>query len=195
MANQHPSWSAAELQKLHDSPHLSHAELGALLGRSAASVQTRRSRLRTQGADIPPMRNSPAATLSRRALLAKTCTSCGLLLDADWYSKRADGRRMSKCRSCRAVHNGSSQADKPARRLAQEYTAAHAERNGAEWTDAELAIIGGSDLTLAEMALHLGRSLSAVINARHRSGIADRRVALAEPVETWRIHLPACVNH
>lgn len=188
------AWTESEDAVLRENPDLTAKEIALRLGRNHHVVQKRRIKLGLRPSNDGERKNRRAHAIGRRTVVAKTCTACGLLLDAYWYGVRVDGRSESRCRACRSRLNQSQERRGSWFQAAQSVTKSAAIREGDEWTESDYAILTQPDLSLVEMALALGRSYASVANARHYGGASDRLPALGEPEETWVIKRHAVVS-
>ena len=144
--------------------------------------------------------------MDHRTLIARTCTKCGLLLDARWFGRRREaGRRgtMTRCKKCqrssRRVETSRAYREANRGRWAvssaesmrrfQDATRPTAINNRKEWTSRDLETLADPDLSLYEKALLLGRTYSAVTARAHLIG-ARSRTALGDPTrQEWVIRL------
>ena len=144
--------------------------------------------------------------MDHRTLVARTCTGCGLLLDARWFGPRREaGRRgtMTRCKKCqvssskaetqaayREANRGRwAVASAESKRRFQDATKPSAVNNRKEWTSRDLETLADPDLSLYEKALTLGRTYSAVTARAHLIG-ARSRTALGDPTrQEWVIRL------
>lgn len=186
-----------ELDFVADYQHFTAAEIGRHLGRTTQSINAMRRKLRESGAiGSAPSAKSPWQ-VGARPLVAKTCSECGLLLDASWFASRCNtrpGHYQSRCRKCMAASN-------KARNKITRHTAKFAERLQAlsldtatrtrqEWTHAEMELLRDETKTNFEKAVTLGRSYYAVGSQMSKMGLRSRKPELGDPTEAqWYIHL------
>lgn len=169
------------------------AELARELGRSPASVWSRRSRLRRAerepGRDVTGVMRVPKGA-PRSWLIAKSCRRCLLLLPRSEFGERPEGGWASICRRCNSAQVSDRRADAEYRaqfdartrgnQHAKQREAVEAARNHRkEWTGPELELVMRDDLTDREKAEKLGRTFYAV---RH----IIRRINRSDPV---KVHL------
>ncbi len=179
------AWTAADDAFMVANPGLSHAATAQAIGRTIEAVRQRRYKLRLRGVRVGELEANQMKPwhVGERRLLAKTCSGCGLLLDAEWYRPARPGRPVTKrlCRKCTSTERG----------MRQPWDARPVETEGPrtkyEWTDADVAILDREDLSLNEMAQALGRTYAAVSTARRTFGARARWTPLPDPVEAWRI--------
>lgn len=129
----------------------------------------------------------PARRGRNRTLLAKTCTTCGVLRLANEYGLTGHSRSPDpKCKGCHAeAVRGSEKWRKRYSsiqrldRQRQASTIAGASRRGQQWTGPELEIALREDLTSVVAAKMLGRTKYAVetMRRRHRREPMIQRVA------------------
>lgn len=197
-------YTEAEDFILLDTPHLTCEQVGRMLGRTARSVQKRRGQLKGREGitafRVPGLakgrQHAHPWKVGARPLIAKSCLCCGVLLNSSRYDKYASGRWRERCRRCAQSpqrRRGDVAKARARENQLQRYTADHATRSWAEYTEADMAVISDPAKSLFRMALETGRTLSAVRNARQRYGIADRTpgVPLGDLDEAqWVIRLP-----
>lgn len=198
-------WKSEENQIILEfGPRMTSESLTKLLpGRSVKAVATQRNRLGVSGPEPMQMK---VTNIGARPLLAKTCTACGRLLQAEWFGR--DNRRgsrswRSRCRICRGLMEQSSHylnpttAQKDRKKeaasdwvaRAQELTRSRANRNNAEYTSKDHEVLMDSELTILQKALRLERTYSAVASACIRAGYRSA-YGLGEPTDLWLIFNP-----
>lgn len=184
-------WTTEEDDYLRTHPHLTARDIGRHLDRHYSAVDKRRRLLGVSPGGIGERKNRKPNAIGTRTVVAKTCTACGLLLDAEWYLLRRDGRYASKCRVCKSAFDaGRDSRDRGWKDRVEAVAAETISRDRAEWTEADYAVIVDPSLTLLQMAAKLGRSYSAVANRRCLIGVGDPRALLGQPVENWVIRRP-----
>ncbi len=141
-----------------------------------------------------PVRSSLAPWhVADRTVLARTCTACGRLLDAEWFHRRNTlpypKALMSACIRCtNDVSQHGDDRRRERRATAWREVAAVADRNNYEWTDREDAVLMRTDMTVEQMARSLGRTVPAVRHRRRKiEAPALPCPTRVVPVETWRI--------
>jgi hypothetical protein len=114
-------------------------------------------------------------SIGRRRLLAATCTKCGVLHDGRKFqvSKNGTAHVCSGCRRVRQLARPGAlekhrQGAREREKRINDQSRPGAHRGGMEWTGVELEVVSRRDLTRAEMARALGRTISAVSQARTR---------------------------
>lgn len=184
-------WSKAEDEFLIANCSMTAAVAGAHLGRTEGAVVMRRVGLRGAGATTTRFgRNLSPTNIGSRPLLAKTCLGCGLLLQAQWFAKRA-ASRTNKCVRCRATK---VQRQRPSAKAAQDryqaLTIPGASHSGEPWSGPDLAILQNPDMTLMQKALMTRRTYSAVTSKCHSHGYRSH-VGLGDPErDQWKIDNP-----
>mgnify|MGYP000963377153 CR=1 FL=1 len=186
-------------------PHFTAEQIGRHLGRSTAAINSMRSTLRSRGVDLstaawateknPWMRGA-------RPLVAQSCRKCGLLLDESWFTSRGQnrpGHRRTICRKCAArdlsANNKVKRHTQRAAARLQAASLAWAERNGQEWTDAELDALTDLSRTNFEKSIALKRSYFAVCTAMSNAGLRERVPELRDPTDAqWVIRLRADIE-
>lgn len=135
--------------------------------------------------------------VGERRVLARTCTGCGRLLDAQWFSRRRTGTSPLALRpTCvRCTNDAKARYVDGPKRVAQwkakrGAVALLADRSGYEWTGPDDAVVLRTDLSLEEMARLLGRTIPAVSHRRTQICAPSLAIDRLEPVETWRIGTP-----
>lgn len=180
------------------------ADVGRDLGRSKASVQNARHKLRRVGlagfATTPHKRPQPHE-VGLRTLLAKTCPRCGLLWGGGEFQPMARGFHPL-CRACRSAERRAATAAPARAGYRQAYVAAMEEvtrslatqtkpyraSSGEPWTERDLASLGDRTLTTPEVAAKLGRTWQAVHAACKRYDVRrPREVATRLPTGRWQI--------
>ncbi len=162
-------WSAEEDEFLRSVPNFSAEQVGRRLGRSRDAVSSRRSLL---GLPWPGARAADPTSVGRRPLVAKTCTQCGLLLDATWFGHDNRGCWKTECRRCRQerTHKPETQsvASKRAQRnneRLQALSLPYAIRHREVYVERDDEVLRDPDLSNIEKAITLGRTYKAVTQA------------------------------
>lgn len=204
-ASETQRWMAEENQIILDfGSRMTSESLAKLLpGRSAKATAEQRRRLGVRG---PEPAQTKVTNIGARPLLAKTCTACGRLLQAEWFgrdTRRGSTSWRSRCRICRGLMEQSSHyhnptpAQKERKReasadwiaRAQELTRSRATRNNVQYTSKDHEVLSDPDLTILQKALSLGRTYSAVASACLRAGHRSA-YGLGEPTDLWLIFNP-----
>lgn len=163
-------------------------KLADFLGRTHSEVHTEIGRLRRNGLVAPKSKISMNPnTVAGRPLIAKTCPKCGHLRGAEWFNKshtRSAGSRPTyqpNCRQCETSRSKETMREKKHREhhgkyvaKLQSYTLERAEKNGQEWTSADLEILSSTDKTTFQKALELKRTYLATSAALHRNGLTSK---------------------
>jgi DNA-binding CsgD family transcriptional regulator len=197
-------WSESELDFIALSDDLTAGQIAKHLGRTVASVNHARKRLREIGQlasllDGGAHRVNPRS-VGTRILVAKTCSRCGLLLDASWFGFRAGsdrrGQRLSACRKCLASetkeYTRRTKAPTKFQQKLQAVTLEKATNLGKEWTSSELELIADPNRTNFEKAIILGRSYYGVATRCAKLGLRSRKEELGDPTDDqWIIKLRA----
>lgn len=89
-----------------------------------------------------------------------------------WHEEYSRGRYLTKKPAIRQQIMAQYRAD-------QAETLPQARRYGYMWTGPELELASRDDLTSKQVALMTGRTLSAVVNVRHRLSTDPRKISLA----------------
>ena len=142
---------------------------------AASAVRNANATLR-KGGIVSPQISSPYR------LLARTCTGCGDLLTTPDHLLRKDAGAVPPCRTCRVRQTLAAKhkrlvrdeafaqlmrdRQKIQRRRKQADTVDGAHNNKKEWTGAELEMASRYDLTAAQIAARLGRTLYSVKHMR-----------------------------
>ena len=171
--------------------------------RTAGGVKSRRQQLtKLTGVAFGDYqtRNKHPLHIHGPRLVAKTCTTCGLLLGPEWYSDYRPGRGYNgRCRKCsselsasrgwRKDEPGQTDAGKESKRYWQNESLLTADRAGMEWTEVDHRVAADPDLTIIEKAKRLRRTYFAVHNMTQRNGYPSRHPLprIGEPVESWVI--------
>ncbi len=154
-------------------PALTRAQAAARLGRTIASIEARRHKLRATGAYDASRVNLPAGRA--HWLIAKTCLICGLLLPREAFARRKPQRGgpwSSECYECMARQARERIA------AAQGRTRSIAVSRGKIWTGVEDDLVMRDDLTMEELAVLLERTYAAVVGRRRN---VRRRLARLHP--------------
>lgn len=194
------AWSEDDDAFLRGVPHFSSVQIARHLGRSVYAVRNRRQRIGAKGRQWTEC--SPGF-VGGRTLLAKTCTVCGLLLNASWFHAGGRGGWNSRCVACVPKEDASTQAARNARtyqkRLeqsrrgsarAQELSLSTAHRSGQPWLEADHKVLADPDLTVLEKAITLERSFYATKQVLSRNEYRSK-VGRGDPVVgQWVIDNP-----
>lgn len=125
--------------------------------------------------------------LGSRTLVAKTCADCGEMLDAERFHRGATSYD-AVCYGCRYRRDWArltSEEQRAKKRSdwrrdgERNRTTRDRERHGHLWTSWELELVVRSDLTAAEVAERVGRTIAAVEFARHRAHTEPKFARLA----------------
>lgn len=170
-------WTDYENDLLRDVRYTAQQLSEMLPGRTKSAVQKQRSSLQ-----IPEFANG-ATRIAGRPLLAKTCRTCGLLLQGKWFTLDKKRRKWtSSCKKCRESQSDGIYRQNPVRvknksaaskefyRQMQELTMATADRHRFPWTESDHKVLANPDMTFLEKALSLGRTYNSVRTACVRSG-------------------------
>lgn len=194
-------WTDDEIEVLRRTVHLTARDVAKQLGRTYSSVRAMRHRLSKdegitylQGAAYNPN------YVGSRRLLAKTCLGCGLLLPADWYTRRGSAGGLKRgwtdrCTRCfgRSTKPRLSEAGKGpsrSRKKLQQITRDRAVRHGEPWLDSDHQVLRDSRLTIFEKAIKLGRTYEATTAACSSNGYTSR-VGKGDPMQgAWHIDNP-----
>jgi hypothetical protein len=168
----------------------------ALPGRTPIAIYNRR---RLLGLKVLEPNELKPQKLGARPLVAKTCTTCGLLLQAEWYRWRPKDRCWSSsCRRCMGNRTGQWFAENPAPRgersasfvqRMQLLTHPLARRRGEPYTDADQRVLSDPELSLLQKAVRLERTYAGVATECALNGYRSH-VGLGEPTDVWVIHNP-----
>lgn len=191
------SWTLAENEILREhAGALSAKGLVKLLpGRSQQSIESQKHKLRIKTG--PAVRNNPRAVGSR-TLIARTCTVCGLLLPASWFSiKKRNGGRLSQCRKCSPAQKYANGTTVKTRRNSREYadkaqalTLETATRKGLEYTESDHAIMSDPTNTALSKALAMNRTYAATATALSANGYKSARALGDTLTDQWLIDNP-----
>lgn len=198
-------WLTHEDALLLATPHVSSQELANQLpGRTKYSVSWRRRHI---GAVVTlGRRNMDPFTQGSRFLVARTCLGCGLLLPGSWFpimtKKNLQAYSSGTCRKCRSdmalVRNKKNAPTRPTnkssliyKRRAQAVTAALAENNGNEYTEADHEILADPTISTLRKALILKRTYAAVGTIMQDMGYKSTAGRLTDPeLAQWVIDNP-----
>jgi hypothetical protein len=188
----------SDLDFVADYSHFTAEQIARYLGRSLNSVNHMRSMLRERG-ELEKMnsRTTSPMHIGNRTLVAKTCTKCGLLLDASWFRSRGTkrvGHTASRCRKCAVADLGRRQkVMRYSNRFSEKLQNASLEtatNSRKEWTGAEIEVLHDMTLTNFEKAIRLGRTYYGVNAAMCKLGLRERKPQLGDPTEAqWFIRL------
>lgn len=195
-------WSVDEDDILMETGNLTTSQVARLLpGRTESAVAYRRKVLRSvhphlsflgnKGKNLSPFR------IGRRPLVAKTCISCGLLLDASWFyfkQRKRQTQWSSDCRRCEQGKKVRSVSERQNSRAwsdrLQALTIPRAVNNLKEWTAAEDAVLADPDMRAIEKALQLGRTYLATRKRMHDIGLT-MPIDMGDPRDdVWLIDAP-----
>lgn len=163
-----------------------------LPGRSANAIQIRRQKI---DARVGVTNLSPIG-VGQRTLIAKTCTSCGLLLPASWFNKHSDGGPKGPCKKCQSARDTERDRKGGWERVsaynanAQKITLPTATRNGYPYTEADQDVLADASLTNVTKALKLNRSYLAVKTAVANRGYRSRYPLGNPQADRWLIDNP-----
>lgn len=199
-------WSTTEEAVIMAFPYATADEIATKLpGRTSEAVTKRRS---TLGAEVVHRQRKNPQSPGPRTMVARTCTTCGLLLPGAWFStttRTGKGRVHSRsCRKCNSaddlarVQRDDKYADKKRsaanayQQMAQAITAPLAENGGQDYTEADHKILSDQTLTGLEKALRMKRTYNAVLIASGKFGYRVRGgTLLGDPAEDqWLIDNP-----
>jgi hypothetical protein len=199
---QSSDWSTDEDDILMETGNLTTSQVAKLLpGRTESAVAYRRNVLRSvhphlsflgnKGKNLSPFR------IGRRPLVAKTCITCGLLLDASWFyfkQRKRQTQWSSDCRRCEQGRKVRSVTERRNSRAAadrlQAITLPHAVNKMKEWTASEDELLADPDLRAIEKALRLGRTYLAVRKRMHDIGLT-MPIDMGDPRDdVWLIDAP-----
>lgn len=197
-------WTADEDSVITENPGWTAAQMAERLpGRSENGVRWRRSVLSKTGSNTGwGGKNKDPHKVGDRTLIARTCSECGLLLEAKWFPRHGESRRgrAGYCRRCanakwpqdRSRKQHDAEAWRDLYRRMRDITLPLAQRNGAEWTNADHQVLSDENLTLLEKALRLQRTYAATstqcslskYKSRPPNGLGDAEA------ERWIIDAP-----
>lgn len=176
-------WTEEEDRFVLSTPHFTARQVARQLERSYAAVVNRRQLLsREHGVKFGVNMNKSPFMIGARPLVAKTCTTCGLLLASEWFGfsakQNGTGGWRTQCRKCLAgvsaeynskngpsTYHGSERykhKSRESRNKLQALTVPRASRGGQPWIEEEHEILRDPDMTLLEKALKLQRTYNAV---------------------------------
>lgn len=191
-------WTAEEDQLVLSTSHLTTAQVAERLDRTRSAVISRRAMLAKKHGLSFRVNNDPFKP-GRRRLLAKTCLSCGLLLEASRFGIDKGKTWRSRCVHCRAFEIGAKHPDRPrgedsaatANARLQALSLPHAKRHREPWLEADHEVLADPDLTVIEKAIRLERTYMATSSACSKNGYHSR-VFQGDPVKgQWVIRLPS----
>lgn len=190
-------WTQDEDRFVLETPHLTTAEVARRLGRTKSAVVSRRAMIGRKHGVRFRVNNSPHK-VGRRTLLAKTCKTCGLLLNASRFGLDKGKTWRAVCVHCRAFEGGLKKPDRPrgegsaanSNRVLQALSLPHAVNHRNPWTEADHAILADPDLFVIEKAIRLGRTYMATSSACSKGGYHSR-VFQGDPERAqWIIRFP-----
>lgn len=194
------SWTEEELDFVRTTPHLTHHQVAKHLDKKPSTVRGARQRLsRVEGIRFDEYGDKSPYHVGARRLLAKTCTKCGLLLEANWFTERKKGRRQwfSACTRC-LPRGGESRTPRDVRRARNQKTQQklqslslqHAVNHQQPYTEADHKVLANPDMTVLEKAIAIGRTYFATNNATTTNGYTSK-VGLGDPMNgRWVIDNP-----
>lgn len=165
-------WTEADtaaLADLYRSQQCTLPQIAAYLGRSESSVQSKASKL-----ELPALSKNlvPWRIPASAVIIARSCTTCGEMRDADQFSRRAG--RCKRCVSSSQLERRRGQAYPLALRKLYEVTKARAVNDGMPYTEADLGVLRDLSVGPLDAAFTLGRSLYAVQTKRNAIGATAR---------------------
>lgn len=193
-------WTDEEVAFVRSTPHLTYKDVAKRLKKRPSTVRGLRQRLgRHEGVRFDVYDTKDPHAVGKRRLLAKTCTKCGLLLEANWFTSRKSGSRtwFSACVRC-SPRGGESRVPKEVRKdqnhesqqRLQSLSLPHAVNSGQPYTGADHKVLAEPDLTILEKAIKIGRTYFATNAACSTNGYASR-VGLGDPMKgVWVIDNP-----
>lgn len=195
---QRDPYTAEEEAFVLSTPNLTAQQVAKYLGRTEKSVVHRRCLLReVKGARFNEFTKDPHH-IGGRPLIAKTCTKCGRVLSAVWFSFAPSMHGWSsRCKRCADSRGaGRAKTEKQveqtrqfAKRM-QDMTSEHATRSGLLWLSSDHDTLSDPDLTVVEKALSLGRTYHAVVGACSVNGYASK-TGIGDPdKDQWFIDNP-----
>jgi hypothetical protein len=192
-------YTPEDMALIRATAHLDPAEVGRMLGRRASAIRTMRSKMPgvTFGKQVSPH------FVGRRALVAKTCEECGLLLDATWFRKTAGKdapwdlrclkctyRRKNGMRYARQKKTGTTVQDKSFTKRLQAKSLETAIRRGQPWLESDVLVLSDPDLTHFEKAIRLNRTYYATMQEVQQRGLSSK-TGLGDAVKgEWVIDNP-----
>lgn len=169
-----------------------NAQLAKYIGTDVRIVNRRIQFLLKRGQldYLKPKQKSPHTIPETGILLAKTCILCGEFLSASKFSKASNSfRKRNECNKC--IRNNQSDSTRQrvnaSRQIWQKITKEEAYNNGAEWTSSDYELVADNNKSNLELAIALGRSYSAISNARFKIG-ATRHAN--DNIGPWIINFP-----
>ena len=194
-------WSQDDTNFIINTPHMTAEQTAKHLGRTVSSIRGQRQILtETRGLSWGSGKQKSPFSIGARKLVARTCHSCGLLLQARWFQFMRVGSAtgwqwQTRCTRCVPLHlknppDYSKKDPAPSRaskaRL-QALTLPHADRKGQPYLAADHAVMADPDRTIFEKAITLGRTYFAVNQACAVNGYHSI-VGLGDPNRgTWKI--------
>ncbi len=200
-------WSDLEVQVVRDTADWTAAEVAMRLGRTPSSVAHMRTRLRAdEGLTWGHHLNIDPNAVGLRRLVAKTCSDCGVVMDAKWFRRNQQaGCWTSTCTACRRGPRSDVEREGTQDRNRRSQTSMRASierfqratipaaKAGQEWTTTDLGVLADPDLTILDKALRLGRTYKATVVALSRGGHTSR-VGLGDREQgRWQIENPYVV--
>jgi hypothetical protein len=199
--DQRERWSTDDDRFLVSTAHMGSQEVATLLGRTSNAVRLRRKILGSVKR-IYWGRNGDPSRIGNRPLIAKTCPTCGLLLQAEWFARASSNGRYcghrSECKRCFKPERHTTRSDRGGRNLSaemsngqlQELSLPHASRSGEIWSSSEHEILSDPDLTRLEKAIRLKRTYFAAVTMIAKCGYQSK-VGLGDPErDQWIIDNP-----
>lgn len=196
-------FSDEELRYIAETMDRFAGDIGDELGRTKASVQMARHKLRSIGAvglATAPFKRPVPYEVGSRTLLAKTCPKCGLLWGGGEFHANGRGRHPL-CRACRGHARRGRETATPrqpyiaameavTRSLATTTTPYRA-RSGEPWTGPDVDLLADRSLTTPQIAARLGRTWQAVQAGLKRYGVQRPPERVTQlPTGEWRIEFP-----
>lgn len=190
-------WTEDEDDFILDNPGMKARVVAEHLGRAKTAVDKRRQYLSAKfGISFDYGSNKNPHEPGDRRLLAKTCPTCGLLLDASWFGLNHAGHGKGwrkECTRCRPRHGDQRPwANTDTKALSEKLQAASipAPNHGKPWLEADHAILADPDLSVIEKARRLGRTYYATMSACTDNGYRSR-IGKGDPMKgVWVIDNP-----
>lgn len=195
-------WSDDDVDFVRATPHLTHHEVAKHLGKKPSTIRGIRQRLgRSEGLKFDAYEgNKNPHWIGKRQLLAKTCTKCGLLLDASWFVLRKTGGKswFAACLRCsphsRSDGNRSNEQKRrdseASTQRQQAISLPHAVNHRQPWVGADDKVLADPDLTLLEKAIKLGRTYIGTRSRCHSAGFTSK-IGKGDPLNgVWVIENP-----
>lgn len=177
----------------------SSAQIAAYLGRSHCAVNNRVNTLRKAGLIGKRIVNrSPSTVPGTAILIAKTCTRCGKLRGAEYYTKHRPTTYSPSCNICNAEKNrarrSQGEPEPTNEQLLQELTEPHAVNRGQEYTSSDIELLCDKTKSELEIALTIGRTYFGVMGKRSELGVLDPKAPKwkfrRQPDAFWVMNFP-----